>query len=64
MPFEQIITSEQCIIYTSDNVKILEKYSLRDRIYQSIVGDYPKHGCIVYNPTKSIQYVGLNLNSG
>jgi hypothetical protein len=54
MPGEQIITSEQCIIYTSENVKVLEKYSLRDRIYHAISGDYPKHGCIISNPSKSI----------
>ncbi len=45
-------------------MKVLEKYSLRDRIYHAISGDYPKHGCIISNPTKSIQYVGLTLNNG
>ena len=64
LPGQQIITSEQCISYTSENVKIQEKYNFRERIKHYLGNEYPKFGCIVSNPTKNIQYIGLSLSSG
>ena len=64
MPGQQIITSEHCIQFTSENVKIQEKYNFRERIKHYLSNDYPKFGCIVSNLSNNIQYIGLSLNMG
>ena len=64
MPFQTIITSEQCIQYTSENVKIEDKYTFREKIKHYLQNDYPKLGSIVRNTSNTIQYIGVTLNAG
>ena len=63
-PYQYVVTNEQAIQYWSEDVKIVELFSLRERFFQFMFGQYPEFGVVVFNPTATVQYVGLSMNTG
>lgn len=76
LPGQSLITSEQCIYYSSCNMAgtpetlvIQERFNFRQRLVQYLTGDFPKLGCLIANKmvgatSSAVNYVGLSLSTG